>query len=264
MQHPILVTAIRAARKAGDLINRTIDRVAELTVTSKAHNDYVTEVDRSAEAAIVEIIRRAYPQHGILAEEGSTIPGKDFEWIIDPLDGTTNFIHGLPQVAVSIAVRHFDRIEHAVVYDPLRNELFSASRGGGAHLNDRRLRIAQRRDLEGALLGTGFPFKDFSYLDAYLATLRAIMPKVAGVRRPGSAALDLAYVAAGRYDGFWEFRLKPWDLAGGVLLVQEAGGVVTDFHGEQDYWHSGNIVAGNMRIHAQLLRIIDEHGGDGT
>jgi myo-inositol-1(or 4)-monophosphatase len=258
MQHPILVTAIRAARKAGDIINRSFDRVNEISITSKAHNDFVTDIDQRAEAAIVEIIRRAYPDHGILAEEGSRISDKDFEWIIDPLDGTTNFIHGMPQVCVSIAVRHFDRLEHAVIYDPVHNELFTASRGSGAHLNDRRLRIAQRKDLDGALLGTGFPYGDFSYLDTYLATLKTFMLKTAGVRRPGSAALDLAYVAAGRYDGFWEFNLKPWDLAAGALLVQEAGGVATDFKGDQGYLQNGNIVAGNLRIHAQMLHIISQ------
>lgn len=258
MQHPILVTAIRAARKAGDIINRSFDRVNEVNITSKAHNDFVTDVDQRAEAAIVEIIQRAYPEHGILAEEGTRIESQDYEWIIDPLDGTTNFIHAVPSLAVSIGVRRQNRLEHAVVYDPLRNELFTASRGGGAHLNDRRLRVSQRRDLDDSLIATGFPFRDFSYLDEYLAIFKNLMQKTAGLRRAGSAALDLAYVAAGRYDGFWEFHLKPWDVAAGALLIQEAGGLATDFHGEQDFLQSGNIVAGNLRIHALLLQHIQK------
>ncbi len=258
MQHPILVTAIRAARKAGDIINRNIDRVNEIRVGSKGPHDFVTEIDQRAEAAIVEIIQRAYPEHGILAEEGTRIESQDYEWIIDPLDGTTNFIHAVPSLAVSIGVRRQNRLEHAVVYDPLRNELFTASRGGGAHLNDRRLRVSQRRDLDDSLIATGFPFRDFSYLNEYLAIFKNLMQKTAGLRRAGSAALDLAYVAAGRYDGFWEFHLKPWDVAAGALLIQEAGGLATDFHGEQDFLQSGNIVAGNLRIHALLLQHIQK------
>ncbi len=258
MQHPILVTAIRAARKAGDIINRNIDRVNEIRVGSKGPHDFVTEIDQRAEAAIVEIIQRAYPEHGILAEEGTRIESQDYEWIIDPLDGTTNFIHAVPSLAVSIGVRRQNRLEHAVVYDPLRNELFTASRGGGAHLNDRRLRVSQRRDLDDSLIATGFPFRDFSYLDEYLAIFKNLMQKTAGLRRAGSAALDLAYVAAGRYDGFWEFHLKPWDVAAGALLIQEAGGLATDFHGEQDFLQSGNIVAGNLRVHALLLQHIQK------
>ncbi len=258
MQHPILVTAIRAARKAGDIINRNIDRVNEIRVGAKGPHDFVTEVDQKAEAAIVEIIQRAYPEHGILAEEGTRIADREYEWIIDPLDGTTNFIHGVPSLAVSIGVRRQQRLEHAVIYDPLRNELFTASRGAGAHCNDRRIRVSSRRDLDDSLIATGFPFRDFHYLGEYLRILQELMQKTAGLRRAGSAALDLAYVAAGRYDGFFEYHLKAWDIAAGVLLIQEAGGLATDFHGEQGFLESGNIVAGNLRVHAQLLQQIQK------
>ncbi|WP_308388621.1 inositol monophosphatase family protein [Acidithiobacillus sp. AMEEHan] len=258
MQHPILVTAIRAARKAGDIISRSIDRVNEVRVANKGPHDFVTEIDQRAEAAIVEIIQRAYPEHGILAEEGTRVEAEEYEWIIDPLDGTTNFIHAVPSLAVSIGVRRHGRMEHAVVYDPLRNELFTASRGGGAHLNDRRLRVSQRKELDDSLIATGFPFRDFSYLDHYLSIFKNLLQRTAGLRRAGSAALDLAYVAAGRYDGFWEFHLKPWDIAAGTLLIQEAGGLATDFHGEQNFFESGNIVGGNLRIHALLLQQIQK------
>ena len=256
--HPVLTIAKRAALGASRILLRHFDQLERLTVTEKRPSDFVSEADVQAEQDIIQILRKTYPDHGILAEEGNRIPDKDFEWIIDPLDGTTNFIHGMPQLCVSIGIKHFDRLEHAVIYNPIHDELFTATRGGGAHLNDRRLRIAQRKDLDGALLGTGFPFRDFSYLDTYLATFKAFMLKTAGIRRPGSAALDLAYVAAGRYDGFWEFNLKPWDLAAGALLVQEAGGVATDFTGDQGFLENGNIVAGNLRVHAQMLHIISQ------
>lgn len=256
--HPMLTTAVRAARRAGDLINRALYRVADLSVTAKTRHDYVTEVDRAAEREIVEIIRKAYPNHGILGEEGGYTEGDEYQWIVDPLDGTTNFIHGMPQFAVSIALKHRDRLEQAVIYDPVRNELFTASRGGGAQLNERRLRVSNARSLEGALLGTGFPYRDTSYLDVYLATLKAFIGPTAGIRRPGSAALDLAYVAAGRFDGFWEFRLNPWDMAAGALLVQEAGGMVSDFGGGDHYLQSGNILASNGRIHSAMLKTLKD------
>lgn len=253
---PILNIAIRAARAAGSIISRAMERVDGLDIQTKGRNDYVTDVDRAAEAEIIKIIHKAYPSHAILAEESGAQGKDDFEWVIDPLDGTTNFLHGFPQFAVSIGVRHKGRLEHAVVYDPTRQELYTASHGGGARLNDRRLRVSKAKSLDDTLLGTGFPFKRLDVLDAYLAMFKAITPQVAGIRRPGSAALDLAYVASGRYDGFWEIALSPWDMAAGALLIQEAGGLVTDFAGGGDYMNSGNLVAGSPKVHEALLNAI--------
>jgi myo-inositol-1(or 4)-monophosphatase len=254
----VINIAVKAARRAGAIINRAARDVDALAVTYKRHNDFVTEVDRAAEAAIIEIIRRAYPDHSILAEEtgASERRDTDYTWIIDPLDGTTNFIHGFPQYAVSIGLKRKDTLAHGVVYDPTRNELFVASRGAGAFLNERRIRVSRRAKLAEALIGTGFPFRDLSSLEEYIAMFSALIPKVAGIRRPGAAALDLAYVAAGRYDGFWEMGLAPWDMAAGALLVQEAGGLVGDFRGEPGYLASGRIVAGNPKIFAQLLQAL--------
>lgn len=257
--HPMLNIAVRAARAAGDLIVRYIDRLDQLSITHKDRNDFVSEVDHQAEEAIIRVLRKAYPNHAILAEESGSHGNDDYQWVIDPLDGTTNFLHGFPQFAVSIALLHSGRLEQGVVYDPLRQELFTASRGAGAMLNHRRLRVSARPSLSGALLGTGFPYKDHSRLDAYMATLKSLIVETAGVRRPGSAALDLAYVAAGRLDGFWEAGLKPWDLAAGALLIQEAGGIVGDFTGNPCFLKSGDIVAGNAKIFAQLIKIIRPH-----
>ena len=259
--HPMLNIATRAARAAGDIIVRYVDRLDELNVASKERNDYVSEVDRRAEDAIIRILRKAYPDHGILAEESGTQAGSndEYQWIIDPLDGTTNFLHGFPQFAVSIALSHKGRLEQGVVYDPMRQELFTASRGNGAQLNNRRLRVAQRRGLEGALLGTGFPFKTHEHLEAYLAMFRDLLLETSGIRRPGSAALDLAYVAAGRLDGFWELKLNPWDMAAGVLLIQEAGGIVGDFTGGHKFMQSGNVVAGNPRVFAAIVKKLRPH-----
>lgn len=255
--HPMLNIAIRAARKAGDVIIRSLERVDALSVAAKARNDFVSEVDHRAEQAIIEIIHKAYPHHGILAEESGLSAGSDtYQWIIDPLDGTTNFLHGFPQFAVSIALSVKGQLDQAVIYDPVSQELYTASRGSGAQLNNRRIRVAKRHDLDGALIGTGFPFRRPELLDPYLATFRALAPKVADVRRAGSAALDLAYVAAGRLDGFWEFGLSPWDMAAGVLLIQEAGGTVSDFGGGQQFLEHGNVVAGNLKMHAAILRTI--------
>lgn len=256
---PMLNIAVRAARNAGNLIVRALDRVGQLSVTAKSRNDFVTEVDKQAEQEIIATLRKSYPNHGILAEESGTQAGDEYQWIIDPLDGTTNFLHGFPQFAVSIALQHRKRLEQAVVYDPLSQELFTASRGAGAQLNEMRIRVATRTSLDGALLGTGFPFKDQQHLDAYLEMFRALLPPTAGIRRAGSAALDLAYVASGRLDGFWEIGLSKWDMAAGILLIQEAGGLVGDLSGGHDYLESGNLVTGNPKVFAAMLKKIRPH-----
>ena len=255
--HPTLNIAVKAARRAATVINRASTQLDLLTVQSKSPNDFVTEVDRAAEQAIIEVLRDAFPGHGILAEEsGESGPESEFTWIIDPLDGTTNFIHGMPQYAVSIAQTKNGVLEHAVVYDPNTNEMFTASRGAGAFLNDRRIRVSRRTRLSESLIGTGFPFRQFDHVDAYLAMFKELTQKTAGIRRPGAASLDLAYVAAGRFDGFWEMGLSPWDMAAGVLLIQEAGGLVSDLSGEANYLATGNLVAGSPKIFGQLLPII--------
>ncbi len=257
--HPMLNMAVKAARNAGSIIMRHHDHLDRLTVESKGLKDYVSEVDRMAENEIIRILRAAYPNHGFLAEETGAQAGDEYVWIIDPLDGTTNFLHGFPHFGVSIALRYKDRLEQAVVFDPSRNELFTATRGNGAQLNDRRIRVSRVTDLEYALLGAGFPFRSHQYMDAWIKTLREFMLSTSGIRRPGSASLDLAYVACGRYDGFWEIGLHPWDMAAGALIIQEAGGMVTDFAGDQRYLESGNIIAGNPKIHAEMLRRIQPH-----
>lgn len=257
--HPLLNIAIRAARNAGEIIVRSVDRIETLTIEKKAANDFVSEVDRKAEAEIIEVIHKAYPEHGILAEESGIKQGNDFTWIIDPLDGTTNFLHGFPQFAVSIAVKNKNRLEHAVIYDPMRDELFTASRGDGAQLNNKRIRVSSHFKINEALLGTGFPYSDMKYLEPYMAMLKSLIPNTAGIRRPGSAALDLAYVAAGRLDGFWELDLKSWDIAAGALLVQEAGGLVGDLTGNNNYLESGHIVCANPKLFKALLQEIRPH-----
>lgn len=267
--HPMLNVAVKAARRAGSVINRASQDLDALTVSRKRQNDFVTEVDRAAETVIIEMLRKAYPDHAILAEESGAHPGgggqpgarAEYTWIIDPLDGTTNFIHGFPQYAVSIALRHRDQLSQAVIYDPIRNELFTASRGRGAFLNDRRIRVSRQQKLAEALIGTGFPFSQMTHLDEYMTMLRAVLPGTAGIRRAGSAALDLAYVAAGRLDGFWEIGLAPWDMAAGALLIQEAGGLVGDFQGEAGWMESGRILGGNPKVFAQLLQLIGPLAG---
>ncbi len=257
--HPMLTTAIKAARTAGNIINRATNDLERLTVGQKGFNDFVSDVDRAAENAIIETLLGAYPNHAILAEESGTQGESEYVWIIDPLDGTTNFLHGLPQYAVSIALQHNGQLTQAVIYDPSRNDLFTASKGKGATLNERRIRVSKRDKLAQALVGTGVPYRDFSFMDRYLAIARELMQKTSGLRRPGSASLDLAYVACGRYDAFFEFGLKPWDIAAGVLLIQEAGGLVTDMDGQEGFMESGDIVTGNPKIFAQLLNVIQSH-----
>jgi myo-inositol-1(or 4)-monophosphatase len=263
---PLLNIAIRAARKAGNLIVRSMNRLDSIAVESKGRNDFVSDVDRGAEQEIINAVRRVYPAHAFLAEESGRTPGvggpDEYLWIIDPLDGTTNFLHGFPQFCVSIAVQYRARTEHAVVYDPLRQELFTASRGEGAHLEGRRIRVSATRSLEGALIGTGFPYREnLRHLDAYLAMLKAVSLKAAGVRRPGAAALDLAYVAAARTDAFWELGLSAWDTAAGVLLIQEAGGRIGTLTGG-DYTLGPHIVAGTPKVYEALLAELKPHLGE--
>lgn len=258
---PMLNIAVRAARAAARITMRFYERADALKVQSKGRNDFVSDVDRAAEAAIIEVLREKFPDHAILAEEsGSHAAGKgratgdEFQWVIDPLDGTTNYLHGFPQWAISIGLRQRGRMQLGVVYDPLHEELFTAERGSGALLNDRKIRVSQRRSMEGALIGTGIPFSDQARLRTYLPMLEAIIEDSAGVRRPGSAALDFAYVAAGRLDGFWELGLKPWDFAAGALLVTEAGGMVTDLAGGERHFETCNVVAGGLKVHKAMLQ----------
>jgi myo-inositol-1(or 4)-monophosphatase len=253
--HPLLNIAVGAARRAGEVIVRSLDRVGALAVSEKGRNDFVSEVDRAAEQVLIAAIRKAYPAHGFLAEESGTQAGDDYTWVIDPLDGTTNFLHGFPQFAVSVACRHRGRAEVAVVLDPMRAELFTAERGAGAQLDGRRVRVSQRAGLDGALVGTGFPYRENKkWMKPYLAMLERVMDATAGVRRPGSASLDLAYVAAGRLDGFWEVGLSPWDTAAGNLLITEAGGRVGNFTGGE-YRDGGHLLAGTPRVFAALTEL---------
>jgi myo-inositol-1(or 4)-monophosphatase len=259
---PTLNIAVRAARSAGRILLRYFERVDQVSVQTKSHNDFVSEVDRGAEAVIIQELRRSYPDHAILAEESGAQGRSPFEWVIDPLDGTTNYLHGFPQFAVSIALRIRGQLECGVVYDPLREEMFTAARGQGAQLNDRRLRVASRPTLEGALIATGFPFREQRHLDAYLGMFKAMIEATAGVRRPGSAALDFAYVACGRTDGFWELGLSEWDFAAGALLVAEAGGTVTDLAGGGRHFETGNVVAGNLKLHQAMIKTLRPHLGE--
>lgn len=252
---PLLNIAITAARLAGDIIVRHLEQLDRIKITAKSSEEYFTEVDIKAEQAIIHTIHKAYPEHGIIAEEsGIHNDNAESVWIIDPLDGTTNYMHGFPFFSVSIAHKVKNRIEHAVVYDPIHHECFSASRGRGAQLNDRRIRVSKQTQLNASLLGTGFPFRNIALAQRYLPTFEALIGKCAGVRRTGSAALDLAYVASGRLDGFWEFGLRPWDIAAGSLIVKEAGGLISDLQGGETYMKQGDVVAGTPKIFKSLLQ----------
>ena len=257
--HPMLNIAIKAARAAGAIINRGSQDLDILKVTHKGPNDFVSEVDQMAEAVIIETLLTAYPGHGILAEESGREHGaqnSEFVWIIDPLDGTTNFLHGLPMYSVSIALAWRGVVQQAVVYDPNRNDLFYASRGRGAFLNDKRLRVSKRTRLADSLIGTGFPYRRGDNLQRYLKMLETVMQACAGVRRPGSAALDLCYVAAGWYDGFFESGLSPWDIAAGSLVITEAGGLVGNFTGDADFMYQREVVAANPKVYGQLVTLL--------
>ncbi|MDH5393032.1 MAG: inositol monophosphatase [Gammaproteobacteria bacterium] len=256
---PMMNIAVRAARDASKVIVQYMDRVDHLPVVTKEKNDFVTEVDQKAESVIINTLKQAFPDHSILAEESGLAGHSEYQWIIDPLDGTTNYLHGFPQFSISIALKHKDKLVLAVVYDPLRQELFTASAGDGAYLNNRRIRVSKQSSLSGALLGTGFPYKDQRYLDAYLNMFKTFFPETAGIRRAGSAALDLAYVACGRLDGFWEIGLQSWDIAAGALLVREAGGIITDFSANENYLDNGNVIAGNPKVFNQMLKNLEPH-----
>jgi len=257
--HPMLNVAIKAARAAGSIINRASMDLDLLKVNTKSPNDFVTEVDQAAERVIIETLLTAYPGHGILAEESGREHGSadsEYVWIIDPLDGTTNFIHGFPVYAVSIALAFRGQVQQAVVYDPTRNDLFYASKGRGAYLNDKRLRVSKRVRMAEALIGTGFPFRKGDNFKRYVKMFEEVMQQCAGLRRPGAAALDLCYVAAGYYDGFFETGLQPWDVAAGSLMITEAGGLVGNFTGESDYLYQREVVAANPRIYGQLVQTL--------
>lgn len=256
--HPLLNIAIAAARQAGDIIVRHIEQLDRIKVTAKSEYESFSEIDVKAEQLIIQTIHKAYPEHGIIAEESGTFkPDAECVWIIDPLDGTSNYLHSFPFYSVSIACKIKNRIEHGIVFDPLRHECFTASRGRGAQLNDRRIRVSKQTLLSQALLGTGIPFRDVNLARRYLPMLEAMIGKCAGVRRTGSAALDLAYVAAGRLDGFWELGLRPWDIAAGSLLIKEAGGLVSDLYGGEDYLKQGDIAAGTPKVFKSLLQTLN-------
>jgi myo-inositol-1(or 4)-monophosphatase len=260
--HPMLNIAVKAARAAGSVINRAALDLEVLKVGSKGPNDFVSEVDRNAEAVIIQTLLEAYPGHGILAEESGREHGaknSEYVWIIDPLDGTTNFLHGFPVYAVSIALAHRGQVQQAVVYDPTRNDLFFASKGRGAFLNDRRLRVSKRTRLADSLIGTGFPFRKGDNFKRYVKMFETVMQSCAGLRRPGAAALDLCYVAAGYYDGFFETGLNPWDVAAGSLIITEAGGLIGNFTGDSDYLYQREVVAGNPKVFGQMVQILSPY-----
>lgn len=260
-QSPYLNIAVRAASRAGEIMRRELVRLHDLTVTEKAPNDFVSDVDLACEATIKRTVLDMYPEHCFIGEEGGTEGNRDsdYRWIVDPLDGTSNYLHGLPHFCVSIAVEIRGKLEHAVIYDPIREEMFTASRGDGALLNGRRIRCSKRTKLKNTLIGTGFPFRKRRFMPAYQAMFTDFFDQCEDLRRAGSAALDLAYVAAGRLDGFFEIGLQPWDMAAGVLIVREAGGVVVDFAGADQYMETGNVVAGPFKLLPEMLKVIKPH-----
>jgi len=254
--HPLLNVAVMSARRAGSALIKKMVNLEKLKVEQKGHNDYVSDADRAAEKAVINCILKHYPDHAILAEESGVQGESDTVWIVDPLDGTTNYLHGFPVFAVSIGVQINGRMEHAVVYDPLRQELFTASRGEGAHLDGRRIRVSGQKQLERALVGTGFPYRQADEeIEPYLKMLAKVVRSTSGVRRPGAAALDLVYVAAGRLDAFWETGLAPWDLAAGVLIIREAGGMVSGLDGSENFLETGHILTGTPRIYRELAKL---------
>src|SRR6187402_148490 len=260
--HPMLNVAVKAARAAGAIINRAALDVEAVRISQKQVNDFVTEVDHASERVIIETLLTAYPGHGILAEESGTEHGakdSDYVWIIDPLDGTTNFIHGFPIYCVSIALAVKGKVEQAVIYDPSRNDLFTATKGRGAYMNDRRLRVSKRIDLRQCLISTGFPFRPGDNFNTYLKMMSDVMQRTAGLRRPGAAALDLAYVAAGFTDGFFETGLSAWDVAAGSLLVTEAGGLIGNFTGESEFLEQRECVAGTPKVYGQLVALLHKY-----
>lgn len=256
--HPMLNIAVQAARKAGKVVTYFVDRPDKMEAEKKGANDFVTLADKLAEEEIIRVIQHSYPHHTILSEESGLTQGEneDFCWIIDPLDGTTNFVHGFPQIAISIALKHRGQLEIGVIYDPLRQELYTASRGEGAQLNNQRLRVSQTKKLSDGLIGTSFPNHDKNKIEPYLASFNTLLPLVSSVRRAGSAALDLAYVAAGRLDGCWASGLQSWDIAAGILLIREAGGMSSDFNGQDQSMENGTIIAGNPKIHPEMLKTL--------
>jgi myo-inositol-1(or 4)-monophosphatase len=254
--HALLNVAVMAARRAGSTLIKKMNNLEKLEVEQKGHNNYVSEADRAAEKAAIDCILKHYPDHAIHAEESGVQGESDTTWIIDPLDGTTNYLHGFPVWAVSVGVQVGGRMEHGVVYDPLRQELFTASRGQGAQLEGRRIRVSGRKHLEQALVGTGFPFRQADQeIEPYLGMLGKVIRNTSGVRRPGAAALDLCYVAAGRLDAFWETGLAPWDLAAGSLIIREAGGIVSGLDGSENFLDTGHILCGTPKIYAGLAKL---------
>lgn len=254
--HPIMNIATQAARAASKIILRYLDKLDTINIAEKGPHNFVTEVDQKSEAEIIKTIHKAYPDHAIFAEESGVTGSNDYTWIIDPIDGTTNFIHGLPHFCISIAVRYKNKIEHGLIYDPIRDELFHATRGAGAHLNNRRIRVSTRKTFTNTLIGTGLGYRHPEVLPHHLAIIEKLSLQTAGIRRSGSAALDFAYVAAGRIDGLWEFKLAPWDMAAGAVIVKEAGGIVGDFAGKDNFLETGNVIAANIKLFKLLVTTV--------